>query len=41
MYEFFRDQYPMVLVANKVDLVSQRKVSGESGRSLAQYLRVI
>ncbi|XP_052798848.1 ras-related protein M-Ras-like [Mya arenaria] len=35
-----KDQYPMLLVANKVDLVRQRKVSEVQGRSLAAHLRV-
>ncbi|ESO88009.1 hypothetical protein LOTGIDRAFT_126707 [Lottia gigantea] len=35
-----RDTYPMLLVANKVDLVHQRKVSEESGRELAANLRI-
>ncbi|WAQ94162.1 RASM-like protein, partial [Mya arenaria] len=34
-----KDQYPMLLVANKVDLVRQRKVSEVQGRSLAAHLR--
>lgn len=37
---YFRDAYPMLLVANKIDLVRQRKVSEEQGRSLAAHLRV-
>jgi len=36
----FRDQYPMLLVANKIDLVRQRKVTEDQGRSLAAQLRV-
>lgn len=35
-----RDSYPMLLVANKVDLVHLRRVSEEQGRELAQQLRV-
>ena len=35
-----RDLYPMLLVANKVDLVHLRKVSEESGRELAQRLAI-
>lgn len=33
-----RDSYPMLLVANKVDLVHLRKVSEDQGRELAQRL---
>lgn len=33
-----RDSYPMLLVANKVDLVHLRKVSTESGKEMAQKL---
>lgn len=35
-----KDAYPMLLVANKVDLVRQRKVSEEQGRALAAHLRI-
>ncbi|BES96673.1 RAS [Nesidiocoris tenuis] len=35
-----RDTYPMLLVANKVDLVHLRKVSEEAGRQLAQKLGI-
>ena len=35
-----RDSYPMILVANKVDLVHLRKVSEEQGRDLATHLKV-
>lgn len=35
-----RDSYPMILCANKVDLVHQRKVSEEQVRELATRLRV-
>jgi len=35
-----RDIYPMLLVANKVDLVHLRKVSEEQGRELAHRLGV-
>lgn len=35
-----RDSYPMLLVANKVDLVHLRKVSEEAGRALAAQLKV-
>ncbi|XP_072029687.1 ras-related protein M-Ras-like isoform X2 [Amphiura filiformis] len=33
-----RDSYPMILVANKVDLVQQRKVNEENGKALAADL---
>lgn len=35
-----RDMYPMLLVANKVDLVHLRKVTEESGRELALKLGI-
>ncbi|KAH8041198.1 hypothetical protein HPB51_013858 [Rhipicephalus microplus] len=35
-----RDSYPMLLVANKVDLVHLRRVSEEQGRELAQQLKI-
>lgn len=35
-----RDSYPMLLVANKVDLVHLRRVSEELGRELAQQLKI-
>lgn len=35
-----KDAYPMLLVANKIDLVRQRRVSEEQGRQLAASLRV-
>ncbi|GLV41898.1 Ras oncogene at 64B [Carabus blaptoides fortunei] len=35
-----RDVYPMLLVANKVDLVHLRKVSEEAGRELAHKLGI-
>ncbi|KAL1138150.1 hypothetical protein AAG570_009842 [Ranatra chinensis] len=35
-----RDVYPMLLVANKVDLVHLRKVSEEAGRELAHKLQI-
>ena len=38
---FCRDAYPMLLVANKIDLVRQRRVTEEQGRQLAARLRVI
>ncbi|XP_033639195.1 ras-related protein M-Ras-like isoform X2 [Asterias rubens] len=35
-----RDAYPMILVANKVDLVHQRKVTEEDGKALAAELGI-
>lgn len=35
-----RESYPMLLVANKVDLVHMRKVSEEMGRELAHRLNL-
>jgi GTPase SAR1 family protein len=35
-----RDCYPMLLVANKIDLIHQRKVTMEEGRELAESLKV-
>jgi len=35
-----RDNYPMLLVGNKVDLVHLRKVSEEQGREMAAQLKV-
>lgn len=35
-----RDVYPMLLVANKVDLVHLRKVTEEQGRELAHRLSI-
>ncbi|CAG2172724.1 unnamed protein product [Oppiella nova] len=35
-----RDSYPMLLAANKVDLVHLRKVSEEQGREMAAQLKV-
>lgn len=35
-----RDVYPMLLVANKVDLVHLRKVTEEQGRELAHKLGI-
>lgn len=40
MLVYFRDAYPMLLVANKIDLTRQRKVTEEQGRALAAHLRV-
>uniref|UniRef100_A0A1I8IF81 Small monomeric GTPase n=1 Tax=Macrostomum lignano TaxID=282301 RepID=A0A1I8IF81_9PLAT len=34
-----RDNYPMVLVANKVDLVHLRRVNEEEGKNLANQLK--
>nr|CAH8846450.1 unnamed protein product [Trichobilharzia regenti] len=34
------DSYPMILAANKIDLVQQRKVSEEEGQRLADDLKV-
>ncbi len=35
-----KDTYPMILVANKVDLVHLRQVSQEQGQELANMLRI-
>uniref|UniRef100_A0A7E4VV89 Ras family protein n=1 Tax=Panagrellus redivivus TaxID=6233 RepID=A0A7E4VV89_PANRE len=35
-----REEYPVLLVANKVDLVSQRRVSEEDGRRAADELKL-
>ncbi|KAI1713731.1 ras family domain-containing protein [Ditylenchus destructor] len=35
-----RGEYPVLLVANKVDLVNQRKVSEQQGRQLADELKL-
>ncbi|KAG1653007.1 Ras-related protein M-Ras [Nymphon striatum] len=35
-----RDSYPMLLVANKVDLVHLRKFTEEQGRELASHLKI-
>jgi len=35
-----RDNYPMLLVANKVDLIHQRKVTEEQGREMADKLKI-
>ena len=40
IYYFCRETYPMILVANKVDLVQQRKVNEENGKALAADLGV-
>ena len=39
-YSFFRKSYPMILVANKIDLVHLRKISEEEGRELAAELQI-
>ena len=39
--KMFREAYPMLLVANKIDLIHQRKVTPEEGRELAEHLKVI
>ena len=39
-YSRYRDAYPMLLVANKIDLVRQRRISEEQGRALAANLKV-
>lgn len=35
-----REAYPMLLVANKIDLIHQRRVTPEEGRQLAEELKV-
>ncbi|XP_070565689.1 ras-related protein M-Ras-like [Ptychodera flava] len=35
-----RESYPMILVANKVDLVHQRKIAEDQGRDLANQLKI-
>ncbi|CAF0820845.1 unnamed protein product [Brachionus calyciflorus] len=35
-----KDSYPMILVANKVDLVHLRQVSQEQGQELASFLKI-
>lgn len=35
-----KDAYPMILVANKVDLVHLRQVSQEQGQELANMLKI-
>jgi len=37
----FREAYPMLLVANKIDLIHQRRVTPEEGRQLAEELKVV
>ena len=36
----FRKSYPMILVANKIDIVNLRKVSEEEGREFAAELQI-
>ena len=38
---FFRPEFPMVLVANKADLETDRVVSYHEGEELAKTLKVI
>ena len=40
LFKFPRDSYPMLLVANKVDLVHLRKVTEEQGRELSVKLNI-
>ncbi|KAG5445394.1 Ras- protein M-Ras [Clonorchis sinensis] len=35
-----RDTFPMILAANKIDLVQQRKITEEEGRQLATKLKI-
>ncbi|XP_038073846.1 ras-related protein R-Ras2-like [Patiria miniata] len=35
-----RDEYPMILVANKADLINQRVVSGEEAQALGKQLKL-
>ncbi|MCP6484516.1 hypothetical protein NL492_27300, partial [Klebsiella pneumoniae] len=35
-----RDEYPILLVANKVDLVHLRKISEDEGRAMASRLNL-
>lgn len=37
---FSRDEYPILLVANKVDLVHLRKISESEGRAMAERLNL-
>jgi len=37
---FARDEYPILLVANKVDLVHLRKISESEGRAMADRLNL-
>lgn len=36
-----RDEYPILLVANKVDLVHLRKISETEGRAMADRLKLL
>lgn len=36
----YRDEYPILLVANKVDLVHLRKISEKEGRAMADRLNL-
>jgi Ras-related protein M-Ras len=40
LFVSYRKSYPMILVANKIDLVHLRKVSEEEGRELAAELQI-
>lgn len=40
LFYLFSESYPMLLVANKVDLVHLRKVTEEQGKELAVTLKV-
>ena len=40
IFIFNRETYPMILVANKVDLVHLRQVSQEQGKLLANELKI-
>lgn len=40
IFLLYRDQYPILLVANKVDLVHLRKVSESEGREMANRLNL-
>lgn len=40
VFPFVRDEYPILLVANKVDLVHLRKISESEGRAMADRLNL-
>jgi len=40
IFPFVRDEYPILLVANKVDLVHLRKISESEGRAMADRLNL-
>lgn len=40
IFHIFRDEYPILLVANKVDLVHLRKISETEGRAMADRLNL-